>query len=194
MKKILLFPGAFNPPHNGHIEAVEIVLKKVSFDELWIVPSGKRDDKNITTNYEDRRNLGNLFVEYLQSKINIPVKLITAELDNLDGRFTHEILKEIKSKSNIEITQLIGLDGFLGLQKSKLINDQEKFIVISRNGYELPQNFSCNENENVVIFEGTNQSISSTQIRNMIKNNDVGYKKFVPDKIATYIENHNLYF
>ena len=194
MKKILLFPGAFNPPHYGHIEIIGIALKKYSFDELWIVPSGKRDDKNITTNYEDRRNLGNLFVEYLQSKINIPVKLITAELDNLDGRFTYEILKEIKSKSNIEITQLIGLDGFLGLQKSKLINDQEKFIIMNRHCYELPKNFFCNENENVVIFEGTNQSISSTQIRNMIKNNDVGYKKFVPDKIATYIENHNLYF
>ena len=174
------------------MEAVEIALKKTSFDELWIVPSGKRDDKNITTNYEDRRNLGNLFVEYLQSKINIPVKLITAELDNLDGRFTYEILKEIKSKSNIEITQLIGLDGFLGLQKSKLIDSQEKFIVISRNGYELPQNFS--HNENIIIFEEITQSISSTQIRNMIKNNDVGYKKFVPDKIAIYIENHNLYF
>src|SRR3989344_5556885 len=192
MKKILLFPGAFNPPHNGHMEIIGVALKKYSFDELWIVPSGKRDDKNITTNYEDRRNLGNLFVEYLQSKINIPVKLITAELDNLDGRFTHEILKEIKSESNIEITQLIGLDGFLGIQKSKLIDSQEKFIVISRNGYELPQNFS--HNENIIIFEEITQSISSTQIRNMIKNNDVGYKKFVPDKIATYIENHNLYF
>ena len=196
MKKILLFPGAFNPPHYGHIEIIGIALKKYSFDELWIVPSGKRDDKNITTNYEDRRNLGNLFVEYLQSKINIPVKLITAELDNLDGRFTYEILKEIKSKSNIEITQLIGLDGFLGLQKSKLIDSQEKFIVISRHGYELPQNFS--HNENIIIFEEITQSISrsisSTQIRNMIKNNDVGYKKFVPDKIAIYIENHKLYF
>jgi len=30
MKKILLFPGAFNPPHYGHIEAVEVVLKKKS--------------------------------------------------------------------------------------------------------------------------------------------------------------------
>jgi len=192
MKKILLFPGAFNPPHYGHIEIIGIALKKYSFDELWIVPSGKRDDKNITTNYEDRRNLGNLFVEYLQSKINIPVKLITAELDNLDGRFTYEILKEIKSKSNIEITQLIGLDGFLGLQKSKLINDQEKFIIMNRHCYELPKNFFCNEN--IIILEEITQSISSTQIRNMIKNNDVGYKKFVPDKIATYIENHNLYF
>ena len=192
MKKILLFPGAFNPPHNGHAEAVETVLRKESFDELWIVPSGKRDDKTIATSYEDRRAMGNLFVEYLQSKINMPVKLITAELDNMNGKFTHEILKEIKSQPDIDVMQLIGSDGFLDLQKGKLINSQEKFIVMNRNGYELPQNFS--HNENIIIFEEITQSISSTQIRNMIKNNDVGYKKFVPDKIATYIENHNLYF
>ena len=192
MKKILLFPGAFNPPHNGHTEAVERALKKESFDELWIMPSGKRNDKTITTSYEQRRVLGNLFVEYLQSKINMPVKLITAELDNMNGKFTHEILEEVKSQSDMEITQLIGLDGFLDLQKGKLIDSQEKFIVINRRGYELPKNFS--RNENVVIFNGTTQPISSTQIRNMIKNNDIGYKKFVPDKIATYIGNHNLYF
>ena len=118
MKKILLFPGAFNPPHNGHTEAVERALKKESFDELWIMPSGKRNDKTITTSYEQRRVLGNLFVEYLQSKINMPVKLITAELDNMNGKFTHEILEEVKSQSDMEITQLIGLDGFLDLQKA----------------------------------------------------------------------------
>ena len=142
MKKILLFPGAFNPPHNGHTEAVERALKKESFDELWIMPSGKRNDKTITTSYEQRRVLGNLFVEYLQSKINMPVKLITAELDNMNGKFTHEILEEVKSQSDMEITQLIGLDGFLDLQKGKLIDSQEKFIVINRRGYELPKNFS----------------------------------------------------
>jgi len=192
MKKILLFPGAFNPPHNGHAEAVETVLRKESFDELWIVPSGKRDDKTITTSYEDRCALGRLFVEHLQSKINIPVKLITAELDNIDGKFTHEILKEIKSQPDIDVMQLIGSDGFLDLQKGKLIDSQEKFIVMNRNGYELPKNFSLNENR--VIFDGTTQSISSTQIRNMVKNHDIGYKKLVPEKITSFIEGNRLYF
>ena len=192
MKKILLFPGAFNPPHNGHAEAIETVLRKESFDELWIVPSGKRDDKTITTSCEDRRALGRLFVEHLQSKINIPVKLITAELDNIDGKFTHEILKEIKSQPDIDVMQLIGSDGFLDLQKGKLIDSQEKFIVMNRNGYELPKNFSLNENR--VIFDGTTQSISSTQIRNMVKNHDIGYKKLVPEKITSFIEGNRLYF
>lgn len=190
MKDILLFPGAFNPPHYGHVETIKIALKKSFFDELWIVPSGKRDDKNITTNYEDRRALGKFFVEYLESEVNIPVKLITAELDNIDGKFTHEILKEIKLQPDVKITQLIGLDGFLHLQ-SKLTDIEEKFIVINRQGYEFPKNFS--HNDNVVIFEGTSLSISSTQIRDMVKNNDIGYKKLVPEKIATYIEKNNLY-
>lgn len=97
MKKILLFPGAFNPPHYGHIETIKVALEKVSFDELWIVPSGKRDDKNIAISYENRHVFGKFFVEYLESEFSIPVKLITAELDNMDGKFTHEILKEIKS-------------------------------------------------------------------------------------------------
>ena len=134
MKNILLFPGAFNPPHYGHIETVKIALEKVSFDELWIMPSGKRDDKTISTNYKDRRAFGNFFVEYLQSVVSIPVKLIATELDNVDGKFTHQILKEVKSQSDIIITQLIGLDGFLHLQ-DKLSDSEEKFIVMNRQGY-----------------------------------------------------------
>lgn len=189
MKNILLFPGAFNPPHYGHIETVKIALKKVPFDEVWIMPSGKRDDKVIAINYENRRVLGNFFVEYLQSEIKIPVKLITTELDNIDGKFTHELLKEIKSQPDVNITQLIGLDGFLSLQNK--LDNQEKLIVMNRNGYALPENFS--HNKNVTIFEGTSLSISSTQIRDMVKNNDVSYKKLVPEKIATYIEENYLY-
>lgn len=190
IKNILLFPGAFNPPHYGHIEAIKIALEKVSFDELWIMPSGKRDDKTITINYGDRRALGNFFVEYLQSVINIPVKLITTELDNTTGKLTHEILKEVKSQNDVKITQLIGIDSFLSIQ-DKLDDNEEKFIIINRQGYEIPIDFS--PNENIIIFEGTNLSISSTQIRAMVKNNDVNYKKLVPEKIALYIEDYGLY-
>ena len=113
-------------------------------------------------------------------------------MDNIDAKFTHEILKEIKSQPDIDVMQLIGSDGFLDLQKGKLIDSQEKIIVMNRNGYELPKNFSLNENR--VIFDGTTQSISSTQIRNMVKNHDIGYKKLVPEKITSFIEGNRLYF
>lgn len=193
MRKILLFPGAFNPPHYGHIEAIEIALKKSkkSFDELWVMPSGRRDDKTITTTYENRRALGTLFVEYLKPRIGIPVKLVTAELDDKSGKFTHEILKEIKSQPDMQATQLIGLDGFLSI-KDGLFGKEESFIIIKRKGYELPENFS--HGSNIIIFNKEAKPISSTQICNMVKNHDDGYKKLVPKKISDYIEKHKLYF
>lgn len=62
---------------------------------------------------------------------------------------------------------------------------------MNRQGYELPEKFY--HHDNVVIFEGTKKSISSTQIRDMVKNQDNRYKELVPEEIASYIENKRLY-
>lgn len=192
MTKVLLFPGAFNPPHYGHCETIQIALKATSFDELWVMPSGKRDDKVISIGYEDRRALGNIFVEYLQSLIDIPVKLITAELDDLKGRYTQEILREIKSNPDVQITQLIGLDGFLNIQND-LKDNSEKFIVVAnRSGYEASK-ITAPEEVFIFLKESIAQDTSSTQIREMIQNNDKQYKNLVPESIFVYIENHHLY-
>lgn len=188
MKKVLLFPGAFNPPHYGHVSAIEIALKKMSFDEIWIMPSGKRNDKAITINYEARRDLGNLLVEYLQTKTTLPIKLITNELDDQKQRATEAILREVKSQSDIQITQLIGLDGYIKIGKK---SPDEKFIVIQRHGYRLPSDFT--QNDNAVILDEVALDISSTLIRTLIQNHDLKYKEFVPEKIALYINDHNLY-
>lgn len=188
MKKVLLFPGAFNPPHYGHVSAVEVVLRKMSFDEIWIMPSGRRNDKTISIGYEERRDLGNLFVEYLQTKTATPVKLITHELDDEKQRATEEILREVKSQSDIQFIQLIGLDGYLKIGE-KL--PDEKFVVIQRPGYELSSDFV--QSDNVVILDEIVSDISSTYIRTLIQSQDLRYKELVPEKIALYINDRNLY-
>ncbi|HEY4505713.1 MAG TPA: nicotinate-nicotinamide nucleotide adenylyltransferase [Candidatus Paceibacterota bacterium] len=194
MKKVLIFPGAFSPPHYGHISTIETALKNNNFDELWVVPSGKRVDKIIPTSHEDRRNLGNIFVDFVSEKTNIPVLLITDELDDIDGRHTYEILKWIKSRPNIEFTQLVGLDALLTIQKND--NDGEferdKFLtIINRPGCVLPADFT--HGSNITIISDEMIGISSTKIRNMIGAGDVGYKVLVPPGIAEYIDTHNLY-
>lgn len=172
MRKVLLFPGAFNPPHLGHGAILETALKKETFDEVWIIPSGNRDDKVISTTYENRRNLGNLFVEFLRTKISTPIKLVTDELDDTTGRYTQEILQEIKSRPDIQTIQLIGSDGMANLQESSDGELEAKdFIVVPRDATE----------------------ISSTHIRTLIEKGDMGYYDLVPKEIADYIESHNLY-
>ena len=187
MKKVLLFPGAFNPPHLGHVGMLEVALKEGEFDEVWIIPSGKRIDKIISTSYEHRRNLGNLFVTYLQDKFSIPIRLDTTELDDLEGRLTEEILKEIKSNKEVEIIQLIGLDGYLNLRNS-LVGSKEKFLIVRRLGFDLPSDFS--ETNNVKILSEETSGVSSTEIRSLVKDGNMSYVDLVPENIANYIAEH----
>lgn len=184
-----MFPGAFDPPHNGHVAILEAALKVTSFDEVWIVPSGKRDDKLISTSYDVRHDFGVLFVEYLKSKTDIPIRLITAELDDTEGKQTHEILKEIRNRADAQVTQLIGSDGFLNIHAS--VATGERFIVVSRPGYELPKEFV--KNDNVTILDGIFRDISSTKIRDMIHMHDMDYKALIPKTIASFIEKSDLY-
>jgi nicotinate-nucleotide adenylyltransferase len=190
MKKILFYPGTFNPPHLGHVSAVIVSLNAMDFDEVWIMPSGKRVDKEISTSYEDRRNLGNLFVEYLQTVVTIPVKLVTTAVENIGGKYTHEHILELKAHSQDEIFQLVGIDGYMGI-KERVIGPNEKFVVIKRSGYEFPEGLSSNRNL-VILDEGV-AGISSTKIREMVRGGDKEYKKLVPETVSSYIEEKKLY-
>lgn len=189
MNKILIFPGAFNPPHNGHVSALISAIKETHYDEIWIVPSGKRDDKEIATTYEDRRNLSALFVEYLKHTVNVPVVLLTNELDDSKGRETEEVLREIRSREDVHFIQLIGIDGYLKLKD--YLDDTEKFIVIARAGYEIPADFKIREGD--MFLDEAVEDISSTKIRELVRHKDGKFKSLVPEKIAQYIEDHNLY-
>ena len=37
MKKIALFGGSFNPPHDGHFQAMEHIYKELNVDEVWMM-------------------------------------------------------------------------------------------------------------------------------------------------------------
>jgi len=39
MKKIAIFGGSFDPPHNGHLAVVDAALERLPVDELVIVPA-----------------------------------------------------------------------------------------------------------------------------------------------------------
>jgi nicotinate (nicotinamide) nucleotide adenylyltransferase len=190
MKKILFYPLTCNPPHFGHVSAIKVALDNLDFDEIWIMPSGKRVDKEISTSYEDIRNLGSLFVEYLQAETHIPVKAITAALDDIDSKYTHEVIMELKSQSENEIFQLCGIDGYTSI-KERVIGPDEKFVIIKRSGYELPEDLTSRSN--LFILDEGIQGISSTQIREMVKVGDEEYRKLVPETIASYIEEKGLY-
>lgn len=192
MKKILFYPGTFNPPHLGHASVVLTALKELAFDEVWILPSGKRVDREIPTSAEDRKRLSQIFTGYIQSKTSVPVKLVTDAIDGVGGKYTHEIIVDLKSKPGYEIYQLCGIDGFISI-KERVIGPKEKFVINKRSGYEVPSDLSINSNLTFLDEEIEAAGISSTKIRDMIKNGNNEYKKLVTKDIADYIDEKGLY-
>lgn len=190
MKKILFYPGTFNPPHYGHISAITTALEAVDFDEVWIMPSGKRVDKEILTSFEDIKHLSEILVKYLQLQTKVPIKLIATAVDDVDGKYTHEYIVELKASNNDEIYQLVGIDGYLGI-KERIIGPDEKFVITKRFGYEFPKEMTSNDNR--IIIDEKVSGISSTKIRDMVKGGDKNYKDLVPKEVATYIEEKGLY-
>lgn len=39
MRKIGIFGGTFDPPHNGHLLMANEVLYKLDLDEIWFMPN-----------------------------------------------------------------------------------------------------------------------------------------------------------
>ncbi len=53
-KEIAIFGGAFDPPHNGHIQIINKLKEAKEFDEIWILPSGDRNDKKLLLSMKER--------------------------------------------------------------------------------------------------------------------------------------------
>lgn len=190
LKKILFYPITGNPPHLGHASAVLVALEHLVFDEVWIMPSGKRTDKVVSINDKDRMNLSTLFVAYLQSQTTVPIIHKSIGVDGTDDRFMSEQIAELKATPNVEIYTLVGIDGFLSIT-DRVIEPHERFVVIKRSGYHVPDVLA--ENKQLIFLDENVSGISSTKVREMVKNGDAQYKKLVPRNIAEYIEEKRLY-
>ena len=189
MKKVLFYPGTFNPPHLGHVSLIIAALKTVSVDEVWIMPSGIRINKHVDTSCEDRKRLAEIFVSYLQTKVSLPVRLISTAVDNVDGKYTHEHIIELKANATEDTFQLVGIDGYLGITE-RVVSPDERYVIHMRPGYNFPD--SLLSNKNLIIIDEVS-GISSTEVREKVKNGDVSYKELVPDEVAQYIEENGLY-
>ena len=62
-KKIVIYGGAFNPPHIGHAIAIENVLRLFPCDEIWVMPTADRHDKKIKVDGVHRVQMLNLMVQ-----------------------------------------------------------------------------------------------------------------------------------
>src|SRR6185369_6587064 len=63
-QRIILYGGSFNPPTIAHEAILQACLALPGFDEVWVMPSRTREDKEITVSDANRLQMLSILQQY----------------------------------------------------------------------------------------------------------------------------------
>ncbi|MBN1224940.1 MAG: nicotinate-nucleotide adenylyltransferase [Candidatus Aminicenantes bacterium] len=213
--RIGIFGGTFNPIHNGHVKAAQIIRQRFSLDKVFFIPSFIPPHKESVEVASARHRLKMVelatapFRNFFPSAVEIEAK----------GRsYSINTLKKIKKTyPDAKIFFLLGVDAFLEIETwkdYKNVLEQCSFIIMSRPGFDLadvkgvlndtynPRIRDISEIDTPVNPEPWIDSIylvlidamdvSSTEIRKRIRIGQ-SIEGLVPGSVEYYIKEKGLY-
>lgn len=157
--KTALYLGSFNPFHNGHLEVVKTALNDFKMDKVIIVPSMQNPWKEEKVLDIDKRSniiRGSIYYEFLRDETFIGpyISISKIEKELIPPYYSYATLHALKNKyCNDEIFVLCG-------------EDTIKDIPNWMNGEQIIQDYDF------LIVDRPENSISSTEIRNKVKNGE----------------------
>jgi len=186
--KIGIYVGSFNPPHKGHIKIVNHLINNY-LDKIIIIPTGNYWDKKDLISINDRINMLKFY-----EKENI---IIDNKNNNIE--YTYEILNNLSREyKKEELYLIIGADNVINFDKWKNYEEVLTYnlIILNRNNINVLEylNKLNKKDKYIIVNDLPNIDISSTMIRNKIKNNIYDKLSMYLDKeIYDYIKENNLY-
>ncbi len=96
MKKIGLIGGAFNPIHQGHLDICRSLIEDYGADEVWLIPSFKKEKMVIETSLNHRINMIKEALHDFKYESRVKIKRIEAKKKKFVQTYT--TLKELKTK------------------------------------------------------------------------------------------------
>ena len=191
--RIAIYGGSFNPMHIGHEKIVDYVLNNLNMDKIIIIPVGIPSHRENNLEQSDTR----LKICKEIFKGNKKIEVSDIEIESEGKSYTYDTLLKLMVLygENNEFFEIIGEDSLKSLKTWK--NYEEllkicKFIVFRRKddkNIQIDEEFL--NNKNIIILENEYYDISSTEIRNMVKNNE-DISAFVNKKVKKLIEKEYL--
>ena len=191
--RIAIYGGSFNPMHIGHEKIVDYVLNNLNMDKIIIIPVGIPSHRENNLEQSDTR----LKICKEIFKGNKKIEVSDIEIKSEGKSYTYDTLLKLIDLygENNEFFEIIGEDSLKSLKTWK--NYEEllkicKFIVFRRKddkNIQIDKEFL--NNKNIIILENEQYDISSTEIRNMVKNNE-DISAFVNKKVKKLIEKEYL--
>ncbi len=185
--------GVFDPIHIGHLFTAEEARIKLKLDKVIFVPCLQPSHKRngLVTDITHR-----LKMTYLSVEDNPFFQVSEIEVKRSGPSYTVDTIREFRKIYGwqIDIFFITGADAFLEIdtwfKKDELLK-MCQFVAATRPGYDLNK-LDSNFKNNLKIMEIPALAISSTDIRNRVKNN-LSIKYIVLDVVRDYIYKNNLY-
>jgi nicotinate-nucleotide adenylyltransferase len=197
MKNLGIMGGTFDPIHYGHLLAAEEARFEFNLEKIIFVPSGHpphKNEKEITP-FQHRYLMTSLAIS-----TNPYFEVSSIEIEREGPSYAIDTINIFKNKyPNTNIFFITGADAIRQIitwHKAEELPKVCNFIAVSRPGYKLKEINAELKNkfffENIFSLEIPGLSISSTEIRNRVKNKKP-IKYLLPEVVENYIYQNNLY-
>lgn len=198
-KKIGLYFGSFNPIHIGHLIIANYMVQTADIDEIWFVVSPENPHKKKANLLADVHRLAMVRVAV---EDNPKLKANDIEFNLPKPSYTVFSLQALKEKyPNHTFTLIMGEDNLRTLHKWRnyeylienypiLVYPRTATIQEKENGIEDPNGIL--DLPNVTLTESPVMAISSSMIRNMIKEGK-SVRYLLSDPVFTYLDEMNFY-
>ncbi|MFH5833889.1 nicotinate (nicotinamide) nucleotide adenylyltransferase [Halalkalibaculum sp. DA3122] len=191
--RIGLFGGTFDPVHAGHVAIVESFLESGLIDELWVIPAPTpphKTDQHITS-FEHRKRMLEQAFDHIKG-----VRITDIEERLPQPSYTIHTIQYLKQKYPEKKFYLcIGEDSladFSSWYKPEKIVQICDLLVAERpdsNSRDQQNNFL----ENARFVKHTPVDISSTELRERLKEDGKSLEKDLPPDVLSYIRDNDLY-
>lgn len=210
--QIGLFGGSFDPFHNGHLNSIETVARKLRLNKVRVIPAHQSPTRSPVQGSTPQQRL-----DMVMAGIGMRRDLIvdTREIDRGGVSYTIDTIRELKKENPKErLFLIVGQDQFEMFDRWKdytHILANAELVVTSRPGMDLvkakeslpgglkPMVRSSSDDEIMlkngqrIFFVQLNDiEVSATDIRRRLREGQE-VSDLVPSGVAEYISDHGLY-
>ncbi|PIS10517.1 MAG: ribosome silencing factor RsfS [Bdellovibrio sp. CG10_big_fil_rev_8_21_14_0_10_47_8] len=211
--RVGIFGGSFNPPHMGHLNSLQTVIKKAGLDEIRIVPAAANPLKVKVEgpSPEQRLEMTRLALSGWGDQF------VVDDQEVLRGGKSYTIDTILNLRKQVDANDLyliLGIDQLQDFEKWKSVHKvitEANIIITSRPGFHFPQSpeelppflekevleFDFNFIElktgrNIQFIKLEDVVVSSTEVRKWIRIKK-NVSKYIPLAVEKYIRENNIY-
>ena len=198
-KRIGVFGGSFDPPHNAHLALAKTALVELELDALHVIPTGQAWHKPRTLSAPEQR----LDMTRLAFGDMPRVLVDDREIKRAGPTFTINTLQALQAENpGAQLYLMMGADQFSAFRQW---NQWQEILQVAIICIAARPRFDWSEGQfdslkqpemRLLTLQMPEMPVSATQIRQLIAGGlgeNAGLANLLPSAVASYIAQHQLY-